>query len=271
MSQTDIFREERGVSPCIFDRLERAIFIKWTDDGKARIFRPRYFDNLRESRFFDVDPDRIKFADSWVVCNLDTETTGFPKKWNAPVSDLDNWPRMVELSFSRTEYDLKTGKKKAEKIFDLIVEPENWEIPQKVTDEVHGISQDQAELEGLPLLYVLEKFAEIALQVDFLVAHNMDFDEKIVGSEIIRAGDEAPRIPILPKLCTMRGHQKTFGGQRISLTNLHKKYFGKAFEGAHRADNDVEALSNCLEMMLREKSINPQREISDFLKKQGDF
>jgi hypothetical protein len=24
---------------------------------------------------------------------FDTETTGLPKKWNAPITDIDNWPR----------------------------------------------------------------------------------------------------------------------------------------------------------------------------------
>ncbi len=30
---------------------------------------------------------------------FDTETTGLPKKWNAPLSDLDNWPRCVQLAW----------------------------------------------------------------------------------------------------------------------------------------------------------------------------
>ena len=30
---------------------------------------------------------------------FDTETTGLPKKWNAPLTDSDNWPRCVQLSW----------------------------------------------------------------------------------------------------------------------------------------------------------------------------
>ena len=26
---------------------------------------------------------------------FDTETTGLPKKWNAPISDTDNWPTSI--------------------------------------------------------------------------------------------------------------------------------------------------------------------------------
>ena len=30
---------------------------------------------------------------------FDTETTGLPKRWNAPVTDLENWPRLVQLAW----------------------------------------------------------------------------------------------------------------------------------------------------------------------------
>ena len=30
---------------------------------------------------------------------FDTETTGLPKDWKAPVSRLSNWPRMVQIAW----------------------------------------------------------------------------------------------------------------------------------------------------------------------------
>ena len=30
---------------------------------------------------------------------FDTAPTGLPKKWNAPVTDIDNWPRCVQLAW----------------------------------------------------------------------------------------------------------------------------------------------------------------------------
>ena len=30
---------------------------------------------------------------------FDTETTGLPRSWQAPVTALDNWPRMVQLAY----------------------------------------------------------------------------------------------------------------------------------------------------------------------------
>ena len=30
---------------------------------------------------------------------FDTETTGLPKNWKAPVTDIDNWPRMIQIGW----------------------------------------------------------------------------------------------------------------------------------------------------------------------------
>ena len=33
---------------------------------------------------------------------FDTETTGLPKRWDAPLNDLDNWPRCVQVAGKST-------------------------------------------------------------------------------------------------------------------------------------------------------------------------
>ena len=30
---------------------------------------------------------------------FDTETTGLPKRWNAPLTDSDNWPRCIQIAW----------------------------------------------------------------------------------------------------------------------------------------------------------------------------
>ena len=30
---------------------------------------------------------------------FDTETTGLPKNWKAPITDTDNWPRCVQIAW----------------------------------------------------------------------------------------------------------------------------------------------------------------------------
>ena len=45
---------------------------------------------------------------------FDTETTGLPKKWNAPVEEIDNWPRLVQIAWQ--VYD----QNKLKKLFKLL-------------------------------------------------------------------------------------------------------------------------------------------------------
>jgi DNA polymerase-3 subunit alpha len=30
---------------------------------------------------------------------FDTETTGLPKRWDAPITDSDNWPRCIQIAW----------------------------------------------------------------------------------------------------------------------------------------------------------------------------
>ena len=113
---------------------------------------------------------------------FDTETTGLPSNWKAPVSDLNNWPRLVQLAF--LYYD-KNGNKISSG--DYIVKPEGFTIPTDAS-RIHGISTERAIREGESLITVLQKFQSLINQSEVLVAHNMSFDEKIVGAEFLRIG-----------------------------------------------------------------------------------
>src|SRR5659263_86375 len=108
---------------------------------------------------------------------FDTETTGLPKNYKAPASDLNNWPRLVQLAYHL--YD-NEGNKISEG--DHIIKPEGFIIPIEAS-RIHGISTERAIQEGKSLLIVLREFQSLIEQVDYLVAHNMSFDEKIVGAE----------------------------------------------------------------------------------------
>ena len=83
---------------------------------------------------------------------FDTETTGLPKKWNAPISDSDNWPRCVQLAWQL--HDIKG---------DLIsnhsylLKPEGFTIPFEA-EKIHGISTDLASKIGKNINEVLELF-----------------------------------------------------------------------------------------------------------------
>jgi len=110
---------------------------------------------------------------------FDTETTGLPKNWNAPVTDLQNWPRLVQLAFVCYKDGFEVESK------DYIIKPEGFVIPDD-TAKVHGINTQMANEKGIALQIVLNEFASLLERADFVVAHNMSFDEKIMGAEFLR-------------------------------------------------------------------------------------
>jgi DNA polymerase-3 subunit alpha len=40
---------------------------------------------------------------------FDTETTGLPKRWDAPITDTDNWPRCIQIAWQLHD-DMETHR-----------------------------------------------------------------------------------------------------------------------------------------------------------------
>lgn len=175
---------------------------------------------------------------------FDTETTGLPRRWKAPVTDLNNWPRMVQLACLLFDSDARLVASK-----NLIVRPDAFTIPQQVS-ALHGITTEKAMREGVELRRVLLEFEEMVNQADLLVAHNMSFDEKIVGAEFLRQSMRNC-ISAKKKLCTMElttdfcAIPGPYGYKWPKLSELHYKLFQCHFEEAHNAAVDITITAKC--------------------------
>ncbi|MHB1107675.1 MAG: 3'-5' exonuclease [Lutibacter sp.] len=175
---------------------------------------------------------------------FDTETTGLPKNWKAPVTDLNNWPRMIQIAWILCD---NLGKRIEADSF--IIKPENFIIPVEAF-KVHGISTERAIIEGEQLFKVLTKFNELIELSNFIVAHNVSFDEKILGAEFLRKGIRS-NFNIKRKLCTMQSSTNYcklrgyYGYKWPKLSELHIKLFGEDFEDAHDASIDIIATEKC--------------------------
>lgn len=193
---------------------------------------------------------------------FDTETTGLPKNYNAPHTDLENWPRLVQIAWQL--HDENGNLINAE---NLIVQPDGFTIPYNAT-KVHGITTERAQNEGQPLAEVLQIFADDIARAEVLVGHNIEFDLNIMGAEFIRGEvdslmwdkqhldtkDEAT------EFCAIPGGK---GGKFKwpTLTELHEKLFGVGFDDAHDAAYDVDATSRCFFGLLQEKVVKPYGDV----------
>src|SRR6516164_6563531 len=109
---------------------------------------------------------------------FDTETTGIPHNKTAPITDLDNWPRLVQLA-----WQLHDSHGKLLSQHNYIIRPDGFDIPFKA-EQVHGISTQRAMAEGHPLAEVLTKFRGDMADNTLLVGHNIEFDINIIGAEL---------------------------------------------------------------------------------------
>ena len=184
---------------------------------------------------------------------FDTETTGLPKRFNAPVSDTDNWPRCIQIA-----WQLHDAMGNVIEHQDYLIQPEGFDIPYD-SERIHGISSELAQQKGIPLADVAQKFTEVLSKAKFLVGQNVGFDVNITGCEFFRLGIEnpLPRLPVLDtctettaQLCQIPGGR---GGKfkLPTLTELHQFLFGRPFVEAHNATADVEATTRCFFELVR--------------------
>ena len=191
---------------------------------------------------------------------FDTETTGLPRDWNAPLTNGDNWPRCIQIAWQLHD---ENGNCISHE--DYLVRPDGFTIPYDA-EKIHGISTDLAEKQGIPLKEVLEKFQGVLHQCEFIGGHNVKFDLNIMGAEFLRSNDQNPleNLPIIDtcteqtaSLCQLPGGR---GGKfkLPTLSELHAHLFDVHFEEAHNATADVEATARCFFELFRQGSIQPE-------------
>ena len=185
---------------------------------------------------------------------FDTETTGLPQNWNAPLSDSENWPRCVQIAW---QLHAPNGRMISHN--DFIITADGFDIPFE-SEKVHGISTALAKRDGTEIKTVVESFLAVVDQADFLVGHNLKFDLNIMGAELLRLGKEniLAEKAILDTctedtalLCELPGGR----GGKFKLPTLNELYdflFQDSFEEAHNATADVEATARVFVELIRQ-------------------
>ena len=184
---------------------------------------------------------------------FDTETTGLPKSWKAPITDLGNWPHIVQIAWALFD---DQGTQIA--FCDHIIRPQGFTIPESAT-AIHGISNEKALKNGRPVAEVLKEFSGAVREAACLVAHNLDFDEKMVRVELLRQG-MPEELSAMRKICTMKGSTEyckipgPYGNKWPKLSELHIRLFETDFEDQHNAASDVLCCAKCF-FELRRRAI----------------
>lgn len=184
---------------------------------------------------------------------FDTETTGLPRDWNAPLTDFDNWPRAVQIAWQLHD---EMGNLVEAK--DYLIRPEGYDIPFDA-ERIHGISTELATQEGASLDEVLLLFNEALSRAKFVVGQNIGFDINIMGCELLRKGvsSNLHDLPVLDTCTETTANLTKIPGGRggrfklPTLTELHEFLFQVPFGEAHNATADVEATTRCFFELVR--------------------
>ena len=173
---------------------------------------------------------------------FDTETTGLPKNFRAPVSDSDNWPRLIQLAWQLNDNNGKLISNNSH-----IIKPTNFSIPFN-SEKIHGISTEVAIKKGKEINEVLEEFENDLIKSKYIIGHNINFDINIIGAEHFRKKfkstiEEKIKIDtaqISKSYCNLKGG---FGGglKMPKLIEMYECLFKEKFSDAHDASYDVNA------------------------------
>ena len=186
---------------------------------------------------------------------FDTETTGLPRNWKAPIEDVDNWPRVVQLAWQLHGPDGELLESEA-----FLIKPEGYNIPFN-SEKIHGISTALAAKDGLPAAQVWSAFEKAMAQCNVLVGHNLRFDLNVMGAEYHRAKVNSPMLSMkVMDTCTQVTADVTQlpggrGGRfkTPKLGELHHHLFGEDFADAHNATADVEATARSFFELVRRR------------------
>jgi len=196
---------------------------------------------------------------------FDTETTGKPLDYKAPITAVDNWPHVVQLGMAMVHPNGDVEE------WCRLIKPPNgvaYPIPSEAT-AIHGITDQMCVEQGVSLHVALELFCFWATGAKAIVAHNLDFDRPVLGCEMHRTKIK----PVFPldkegkearpmNVCTMKATMELVGiplGWYIkdqpykwpNLQQLHTKLFDVGFEGAHDAMEDVRATVRCYQELIK--------------------
>lgn len=183
---------------------------------------------------------------------FDVETTGLPPR-SAKPSEYEKFDGCRVVSIAWVLRDKKTIYAQRYAVADPGINDE-----QIGAEFIHGISREIVDKYGIPMENVIHEFMDDVRKAEIIVAHNMEFDQKVVSSELFRMGcpKDADELMNYNTLCTMRsttnlvkakGKNGSFKWPR--LEELYVFLFGSSFENAHHAMCDVDALVKCYYML----------------------
>jgi DNA polymerase-3 subunit epsilon len=207
------------------------------------------------------------------ILTFDTETNGLPKNMRAyPNSEnFMNWPVIVQLSYIL--YD--TDTQQVVSIQDELIKMKDGLQISAESIKIHGITNEMCEEHGVNIEDIIDVFMKDFMVADLVVAHNMEFDKKVLLAELYRCNklQYVDTVSFAIKyyctmqesilLCNIKSYTRVQKKEFIkfpSLLELCRHLFGYDPKKLHNALNDVIICFQCFYKIKFDKDICDENE-----------
>lgn len=212
---------------------------------------------------------------------IDTETTGLPEMLNFnnfhPYNKTKYYDCCRIVSIACAVYEMCVGETEYNQIYvndvpykidtnlvspmkhiktlNFIIKPDKFKIHNS---NFHGITEHKAEKFGVKLIDAVREIMSYSIDCKLLIAHNVQFDQNVLASELYRSGNkkELEWLLQMDTFCTSIGGSRItkipFRGREYKYPKLSELYyflFGKNPIIQHDALGDVETLVACFQCL----------------------
>ncbi len=126
---------------------------------------------------------------------IDTETSGL-FNFQAP-ADAEGQPRLASIAMIECDANLRLTRAQS-----MLVRPNGWTMPPEA-EAVNGLSQEFLLQHGEPIENILFAYTNAISAGHVVVAHNAQYDAKVMRGELRRAGRDDLYKRTL-RICTMQ-------------------------------------------------------------------
>lgn len=159
--------------------------------------------------------------------------------FKANFTDTQSWPRLLHISWILLGDDYKPIED-----FDYIPTPSGYEIDEKSKTKAH-IDDEDIKKKSVSLELILENFSASAEKAEYIFAHNLNYNENLLGAEYVRS-KKSINMFSKKRYCLMEEGtyyckipSKGGGYKYPTLPELHATCFGQTYGPAGNARADV--------------------------------
>jgi hypothetical protein len=196
---------------------------------------------------------------------VDTETNGVPRSRWIKEEDWMQWPEILQIAWEI--WDIQEGQEpKCVKSEDYILKQSSDIKWDSVAESFHKIPLSLCQNSGNEWTPVLQMFMDDLLSCQNMVAHNLDFDRKIIRAGLWRCGIKTWPEKSIVESCTMRGTQGYFdfgldknGNPKApKLTQLHDACIPGTYDCSgggpwHDAKHDLHCCALCYWVLCKDQ------------------